>query len=353
MTLEKYEDRIIEKRQSHDERFNKYSPYCDFIYYPSSKEPGLRLAMRILKPTEPSPILVTTHGWHMSIPPFEHREEPYGGGNYLVVEVDMRGRAFSDGRPDCNGWELLDVIDAVRFVQDHYQEYISNSQLVYFEGGSGGGGNAYAIIAKFPDFFAAATAMCGISDYALWYEQDEIGEFRDELDVWIGFPPKHNPEAYQSRSGLALAENLLTPLFIAHGDKDIRVPVEHARIYMKRIQELGLSRKVHYLELVGVGTREHWGNASSDQLVQMQEQSEVNRIRNAVPIEIPDKGLFIVAGYLVTKKFAVVLQDLNEVAVLQYDLNSKVFDVAGAKSGYSIYHRDDPKRKKDFWGGLA
>lgn len=44
--------------------------------------------------------------------------------------------------------------------------------------------------------------MCGITDYAVWYEQDEIGEFRDELDIWIGCSPDDDAMAYRSRSGL-------------------------------------------------------------------------------------------------------------------------------------------------------
>lgn len=337
MAYEKYEDQIREQRQSEVERCNRYSPYCDLIYYPSSREPDLRLAMRILKPHKPSHLLVTTHGWHMSIPPFEYMDQPYGDGNYLLIEVDMRGRAFSDGSPDCNGWELLDIIDAVQFVRKHYQDCIIHSEVVYFEGGSGGGGNAYAIVGKFPDFFAAATAMCGISDYEIWYENDSIGEFQDELDVWIGFPPKDNPAAYKSRSGIAIADNLLTPLFIAHGASDIRVPVEHARKYVERIQLLGLSERVSYLELEGVGTREHWGNASNEQLVEMRELSELNRLRHTVPINIPDKGSFIVSGYLMTKKFTVILNSLDAVATVYYDLNKNEFILTGdCASGYSI-----------------
>ncbi|MDR6552139.1 pimeloyl-ACP methyl ester carboxylesterase [Paenibacillus qinlingensis] len=225
----------------------------------------------------------------------------------------------------------------MNYVRKHYEECIVDPDVVYFEGGSGGGGNAYAIVGKLPDFFAAATAMCGIADYAVWYENDTIGEFQDELDVWIGFPPKIDPEAYMSRSGITLADNLLTPLFIAHGDMDIRVPVEHARMYMERIHKLGFNERVHYLELEGVGTREHWGNASEAQMRQMMELSERNRIHNAAPIQIPDQGSFIVAGYLITKKFAVVLNSLDQVAIVHYDLNKNEFTVTGDRINvYSI-----------------
>lgn len=341
MTYEKYEDRVRAQKQSGEQCMNRYSPYCDLIYYSSSIHPGLKLAMRVLKPRKPSRICVTTHGWHMSILPFTYMDTPHEEGDYLIIEVDMRGRAFSDGEPDCNGWELLDVIDAVHYVRKHYADCIIDPEVVYFEGGSGGGGNAYAIVAKFPDFFAAATAMCGITDYQLWYEQDEIGEFRDELDVWIGFPPQTNTAAYRSRSGLALAGNVLTPLFIAHGETDIRVPAVHARLYMERVRELGFSSRVSYLELEGVGTREHWGNATEEQMQQMKELSEQNRRKYDVPIEIPVSGVFTVAGYLITKEFSVVLDSLDKLAQVTYDLQKNEFKVTGEHvEGYTIDRHD-------------
>ncbi|WP_053374399.1 alpha/beta hydrolase family protein [Paenibacillus sp. FJAT-27812] len=337
MNYEKYEDRVRVQKRSDEQRVNQHSPYCDLIYYPSSIHPELSLAMRILKPRKPSPICVTTHGWHMSIPAFTYMDTPHQEGDYLIIEVDMRGRAFSDGEPDCNGWELLDVIDAVHYVRKHYADCIINPEVTYFEGGSGGGGNAYAIIGKFPDFFSAATAMCGITDYGMWYEQDEIGEFRDELDVWIGFPPQTNVEAYQSRSGLALLGNVLTPLFIAHGESDIRVPVQHAHLYMQRVMDLGQQERVSYLELEGVGTREHWGNATEEQMRQMRELSEQNRRKYNVPIEIPATGVFTVAGYLITKEFSVILNSLDKVAQVIYDLQKNEFKVTGEQiEGYTI-----------------
>jgi len=326
MKYDIYEDKI---RISGKKDFtDKHSPYCDFVYYESSRTPGIRLAMRVLKPSEPSYILVKTHGWHMSIEPFVYMDEPLENLNYLTLQVDMRGRAYSEGKPDCNGWELFDVIDAVNYARKLYKDYIIDENIVYFEGGSGGGGNAYSIIGKFPDFFAACTALCGISDYRLWYENDSIGEFRDEMDAWIGCSPVQNPMAYKSRSGLYLVENLYTPLFIAHGETDVRVPVEHARAYVRKAEEVGKASLVHYLELKGVGTRDHWGNATQEQMEEVEYLSEQNRLKNRRRVEIPDRGRLIVAGYIFTKKFSVVLDSIDKIAVLEYDLNKDQFDVS-------------------------
>ena len=93
--LEAFEDRIREEKSS-SKRENKYSKYCDFIYYQSTIHPELTLAMRVLKPQKPSYIIATTHGWHMSVGAYCEYDLPVS--EYLRVEVDMRGRAFSDGK---------------------------------------------------------------------------------------------------------------------------------------------------------------------------------------------------------------------------------------------------------------
>lgn len=295
------------------------------------------LAMRILKPEKPSYILAGTHGWHMSIEDFEPLDRPKQGLEYLTIQVDMRGRAFSEGSPDCNGWELYDVIDAVNYVREHYQDYIADPEIVYFESGSGGGGNAYGIIGKFPDFFSAATALYGITDYGSWYEEDAEGEFRDEMTVWVGGNPQNNTMAYRSRGGIYLLENLQTPLFIGHGDSDRRVPVEHARRYVKRAEELGKSHLIRYMELEGVGDGGHMEHATIEQVKNLEDESERNRKMNRRPVEIPAKGKMTIAGYLITRKFAVFLDSIDKVANLEYDLENGTFEVySDVNCGYGI-----------------
>lgn len=327
MSYEQYEDRIRLSKRT-DVKQPQTSPYCDFVYYESTRTPGMLLAARIVKPSKPSYMLIGTHGWHMSVPKFVPMNEPKPDNDYLRVEVDMRGRAFSDGAPDCNGWELYDVIDAVEYARRAYADYILDPDVVYFEAGSGGGGNAMAIVGKFPDYFAACTALCGISDYALWYDHDEIGEFKDELDVWIGESPAANPMAYRSRSGLELVGNLLTPIYLAHGETDIRVPAVHSRLFAGKAAEAGKGGLVRYTELPGVGTRDHWGNATDEMMERIRRESENNRIEHRSTVAIPEKGTFTVGGYLFTKRFSAVLDSIDKTARLDYDLASGTFELA-------------------------
>lgn len=323
-----YED-VERKEKVFRERRNKYSRYCDFVYYQSTRNPELTLAMKVSKPEKPSYILAGTHGWHMSVGDFAEMDAPES--EYLKIRIDMRGRAFSDGKPDCNGWELYDVIDAVEYVKKHYGEYILDDEIVYFEAGSGGGGNALAIAGKFPDYFAQITARSGISDYALWYENDHVGEFRDEMDIWVG--SIDNREAYAARSGITSVGNLCTPVAIVHAQKDIRVPVYHARKYVEAAKEQGKGHLVSYLEISGAGGQTHFYNITDSQSREMEAFCESKRALCREPVRIPRKGTMTVCGYLFTKDFQVILHDIDRVACVEYDLDEGRLDVVGAAEG--------------------
>ncbi|MBD2843800.1 prolyl oligopeptidase family serine peptidase [Paenibacillus sp. IB182496] len=321
--FEQYEDNIRLKARTEMAEF--VSPYQDFRKHASSVTPGIRLGVNVIKPQRPGPVLMQLHGWHMSMPAPARRDSPLPGNGYLMVQVDMRGRAFSDGRPDCNGLELMDLYDAVQFVRAEYAQWISAPELVYLEGGSGGGGNVMAAVGKFPDLFAAATAYYGMSDYAAWYEQDQTGEFRDELDVWVGGPPAEDTERYRARSGCALAPNLLTPLYMAHGEHDIRVPVSHSRAYMETLRACGKQRLAKLDVLHGVGGKGHQDGMSEQQRTMMLQASEDNRRRHAAPPVLPSSGRLAVGGYVVTQPLRVRLEHMGQFAWLDYDLAQSRF----------------------------
>ena len=334
-TLSKFEDRI-RKEKENGKKENRYSKYCDFIYYKSSVNPELTLAMRVLKPEKPSYIVASTHGWHMSISDFQEYDKPVS--DYLLVEVDMRGRAFSDGTPDCSGWELYDVIDAVEYVKENYKEYLLSTSIVYFEAGSGGGGNAYAIAGKFPDYFAAIVSMCGMSDYLLWHKNDAVGEFRDELDVWVG--SSENEQAYHSRSGITMVENLCAPMAIIHGMNDIRVPVYHARHYVEKAKKCNKEELIQFWEVPDVGGKDHWTDGTPEFFCELTQYRKAFINSQRQPVRIPPKGEMVVCGYLFTKEFAVVLDSIDHIATVRYDLTRDHISVLGAAEGtYRIYKK--------------
>lgn len=314
-----FEDIQFKKAGKNGENVFFTSPNVDFIQIQSSITENVKFAIVIYKPSKPSPILMLSHGWHMSVkPPEKDSQNP--NKNFLTVQVDMRGRKYSTGKQDCNGYELYDFYDAYKYVLVHYQSFICDSDQVYYSGSSGGGGNGYALVGKFPDLFCSANIGCGISDYSEWYENDSIGEFRDEMLPWIGCTPSENPEAYGARSGITTIPNLITPVYITHGETDLRVPVTHARNFVTKAK--AQEKEVYYLELQNVGDRNHWGKISSEQEAQ-KERFELSALSHKAPPVLPVKGRLIVAGYVVTKKFTVFLDSVNSVGEIQYDFQNK------------------------------
>ncbi|HHW11164.1 MAG TPA: prolyl oligopeptidase family serine peptidase [Firmicutes bacterium] len=265
------------------------------VPYRSSYD-GTMLYADFFIPPKPAPLLLYFHGWHLT-KESAHRTLDVFARDFLVVNVDMRGRGECGGKPDCNCWELLDGIDALNYARQHFAQHIAAGDLAYCFGGSGGGGNTLAAMAKFPDHFAAGVAMCPISDYAMWYEGDTKGEFRDEMDVWIGRPPAEAPEAYRSRSGLYLLENLQAPLRLYHGSADERVPVAHSRQYKERADSLG--KKVEYVELDGAGHSLSEEAFSGEILDFFHKHASVTRL--------PREGFWRIGGYLQTRRQRVEL----------------------------------------------
>ena len=295
------------------------SEKVDFIRIKSTVTDEVEFAVVVYKPEKPSPILLLSHGWHMSVmPPKKDTQNPYPG--FLTVQVDMRGRKYSTGKPDCNGWELYDFYDAYLFLVTHYQKYISDPLQVYYVGGSGGGGNGFAIIGKFPDLFCSASIAYGISDYALWFEQDVIGEFRDEMIPWIGCTPEQNSEAYRSRSGITTVKNIITPAYIVHGETDIRVPVVHSHNFVEKAKKN--RKKVHYLELENVGDRNHLGKITPEQEAQKKEFEETALKYHPAP-QLTSKGTLVVAGYVVTRYFSVWMDSIDSVGKIKYNLKKR------------------------------
>lgn len=329
-----YSDRNREVKHDNLEIKNKYSKYRDLIYYRSSINPDIALAMIVNKPDKPSYLVATTHGWHMSIPQFvENNDKP---SKYLEVIVDMRGRAFSEGKQDCNGYELFDLYDACEYVKKHYKDYIIDENIIFYEGGSGGGGNAYELACKFPDYFAAIVAMCGISDYALWYKNDLVGEFKDEMEPWIGYTPEQNLEAYASRSGIDGVSNLRSPMFIAHGETDIRVPCYHARNYVNKANEVGRGNLVTYWEVPQTGGPDHWTYITDENAKKLEQLCDEHKQAHLKPVTLERKGSLIIHGYLKTKYFFVVLDDIGAVGKIDYDIDKDYFKV-DSKVGYKLY----------------
>jgi hypothetical protein len=94
------------------------APLREYLEYPSSVEPSLRLFARFECAAPTGVMLVSMHGWHGGVkrPTNDTVADPLAK-HYFVISPEMRGRGDATGQPDCNGWELQDVVDAVEFAR--------------------------------------------------------------------------------------------------------------------------------------------------------------------------------------------------------------------------------------------
>ena len=137
--------------------------------------------------------------------------------------------------------------------------------------------------------------------------------------------------------------NVLTPLIIFHGERDERCPVEQARLYAEAAQREGKGGLIIYHELEGVGTQSHWGNITPEQEAFRMETGEAFIRENPRPIALPRQGRFVVAGYVKTKQFEVILDSIDRVGEVTYDLDRETFDLTApsARAWVLRRRRDD------------
>ncbi len=215
----------------------------------------------------PSPLIVNPHGG-----PRAADQRGFGlytqflvSRGYSVLQVNYRGstgrgRSFVEELyGDWGGAEQGDVARGVEHVLDD-RDWIDEDRVVVF-GGSYGGYSAYWQMVQYPALYAAGIAWIGLTDLELMYDST-MPHFRTELmEKQLG-NPEENAALYEERSPITHAENLAAPLLMVHGVTDRRVPVEQARVFRERLEDLGYEfgaeGDVEYVEL---GEE---GHASSD-----------------------------------------------------------------------------------------
>ena len=312
------------------------------VAYVSSEDANLTLYAAFIKTgAEPKPICAYLHGWHGNR---YYVQRDLGTNQFMLdrfflVGADMRGRgstgkepwwgtpdpaldakdgAVSGGAPDANGWELNDIVDAVEAAKRLYPQH-TLPDPVYVIGHSGGGGNVMGLLGKFPDYFAAAYAGSGMSDYGRWAE---LTSWRQSVENWVGARLDQDPESFRSRGGLTTVLNRHTPIALSHGDQDQSVPCELSEVYVKANADLG--KPVPFKKVAG-GPHGVWGHYP---------EMVAFLSRHPQPPLLPGKGKLVIAGYVKTHRFHIVLPSIDSVAACEYDLTSApTFRLTGGARG--------------------
>jgi len=116
-------------------------------------------------------------------------------------------------------------------------------------GRSYGGYLTLAALTTFPDLFAVGIDVCGMSNFATFYEHTEpwiaaaaVSKYGD---------PVADRELLADLSPITRIDRLRTPLMIVHGENDSNVPVIEAEQVVRALQERGVPHR--YLLFPGEG----------------------------------------------------------------------------------------------------
>lgn len=280
------------------------------LYYKACRDPGFTN----------QPILVVMHGFAEDAAAIAQTTmRRFASRGFLAVAVGMRGRNGADGSPDASGRELGDIVDAVSDARTRYAEFASQTK-VYPDGYSGGGGNTYGLMAKFPDFFTGYTVHFGMSDYGAdptygWWQTNGYDEAIEDM---VGGDPSGAPAAYASREHAkaipyVLAMSGSRKLTVLHDADDGAVNVVHSDRVRDLVADAGLSARMRYLRSEsGDDLRyEHGYPEASPDLI----TAEAQWYRDALTArawKVPPTGTLYVCGYVETKRFSVRLGQAEE-----------------------------------------
>jgi len=330
------------------------------IHYSSRIDSPMRLSARVAYPPagRALSVLVVMHGLRenaasISDDALVRLATAYGG--VFVIAVEMRGRGDSDGSPDVGGREIQDIVDAVRFVRNHYR-ILTAPEQIHVLGYSGGGANALSCAARYPDMFNTVTSFFGISDYGFdpvtgWYAAATPAR-QLFLRRWIGGSPSEQPDKYHARAAVLAVTNYgggVLRLF--HDRQDAAVAPAQSEHVAAVMVAAGLTNC--HLSITGPGDNPRWihGAPNGKAGVIGAEKLFMPDIvgKRVSPWCIPVAGDLKVAGYLETKRFSLWLGNGTAgFGRLHYDTLAAVFNIV-QESGpdswtMTIRHRTPGKK---------
>jgi dipeptidyl aminopeptidase/acylaminoacyl peptidase len=144
-------------------------------------------------------------------------------------------------RMDCGGGDLEDVMAGADWLRQNRQ--VSSLGIA---GGSYGGFLTLSAITKYPDYWAAAVSLVGMSDFTPDQDSDrpDMRAFTQRL---MG-KYEDNPRLYYDRSPIHFSDGVKCPILFLHGRNDPRVPVSQSTRMHDLLVAAGKRSECHIYE---------------------------------------------------------------------------------------------------------
>lgn len=217
--------------------------------------------------TDPYPVVIDLHGGpeRQRRPSFRASTAVLVGAGFAVVEPNVRGstgRGSAFERRDDRGRRWAAVHD-VSDVADWITRQPWSDETVSLFGTSYGGLLVGLALARYPESFERGAVVSGIAHLPTFLRRTdgwrrsirerEYGSLADDEALLESLSPMNRIDSVDS------------PVYVAHGENDPRVPVEDARQFAAALAENGVPVSQRYFESEGHGVKQ------SDNRIQLYE----------------------------------------------------------------------------------
>ena len=217
------------------------------LTYPLDYQPGTRY-----------PMIMSIHGGPTgrSGHSFNARNQVFAANGYAILQPNPRGSSgygMEFLRGNYMDWGGKDFHDDDMSGADKVIEMgVVDSNRMVVMGGSYGGFSTFWAITQ-TDRFKAAIGHAAISDWYSFYGQTDIPAY---LHWGFGGHIWETRETFEKFSPYNFVQNVVTPILITHGERDMRVPIAQAEQYYTVLKKAG--KEVEFLRYPreGHGIRE-------------------------------------------------------------------------------------------------
>lgn len=182
------------------------------------------------------PLVVMPHGGPIGVRHergFDAEAQYLAAAGFAVLKVNYRGssgygKAHVEGGKRQWGSGIEDDVDAaIRYVLE--RRWVDDRRICIV-GASYGGYSALMSAIRWPERFRCVGTVAGVTDIALMFNSSDFSLndwSRKEFAEIVG-DPNQDYEALRAASPVYRAHEIRVPVFIAHGEFDRRVDIEHA-----------------------------------------------------------------------------------------------------------------------------
>ncbi|WP_166207310.1 S9 family peptidase [Cognatiluteimonas telluris] len=199
------------------------------------------------------PLIVHPHGGPHGVRDvwaYEPQVQLFANRGYAVLQINYRGSGgYGDAyqRAGYRKWGTLmqdDLTDSVRYL---VANGIVDKDRVCIYGGSYGGYAALMSVEREPDLYKCTVGYAGVYDFEIQRTSSDTAESdfgKNYLDEVL---PATLTERHQQSPAFNV-EKIKVPVMLAHGGKDVRVPIQNLHELVDRMEKVGKKPEIVMIE---------------------------------------------------------------------------------------------------------